>query len=83
GSPKPTEGRIRMSECIEAFEIVISKCADDCPCQDVHISLFDEGGSGIASITLSAHEAWKIGQGIKETADEAQAQKLRMAGRLA
>ncbi|MEO1796600.1 MAG: hypothetical protein AAFR53_06250 [Pseudomonadota bacterium] len=72
-----------MSDVIAAASLEITRCEDDCECQSVHVLLMDEDEQIVATASLSPKGARGIGIAMVQLADEAEANQLRRAGRLA
>lgn len=71
-----------MSDPIPARCIEIDNCAPDCSCQSVHLCFLDAEGDVFAVASLQPSEARAVAADLARKADMADAQRVKLEGRL-
>lgn len=71
-----------MSDPLTADIVMVANCPPECCCQSVHIQFLDADGDVFASIPLAAADARMMARDILQAADLADAQSVKLEGRL-
>ena len=72
----------KPAETQEAHGVALTICPPECTCQKVYI-LFDDGtGHAFASADLDPDEARRMSRGLARLADQVEARKACLNGRL-
>lgn len=69
-------------QVLKAARLDVETCAPDCPCQSVHLVMFDGEGEAFAAFAMSPATARSVAEDLRQFADIAEARKLANAGRL-
>ena len=72
-----------MSDVMIGGSVEVTNCAEDCPCQVVHIILLDDDDEPIATASGSPEVIRGLARELLARADRAEAAQLRLAGRIA
>lgn len=70
-----------MSDIESAKNVHVENCEPECPCQAVHVVLWDDSAP-FAAASFSPEQARGLARDIIEAADLAEAQLLKQRGRI-
>ncbi|GGH36191.1 hypothetical protein SAMN05444007_108234 [Cribrihabitans marinus] len=79
---RPGDGGSAMSDPIIAETVLLANCPPDCPCQSVSVEFYDTDHTCFAAIPLSPEDARKMAADLLASADQAEARKAQLEGRV-